>query len=162
MLARWNDFGRFGRFNPREFAAPVDLFDQLHREMNRLFFDFERGGPERELEATGSPWPRFSFEDTGSALVIRADVPGLSEKDLALTLEGSTLTVKGERSDVSPEGHSVHRKERRAYKFSRSFSLPTPVDVEKPQAVLKHGVLTVTLHKAKEAQPRQISVTSSG
>ena len=71
------------------------------------------------------------------------------------------MTIKGERQDSAPEGYSVHRKERGAFRFTRSFALPAKVDVEKVQAVLKHGVLTVTLPKAKEAQPRQISVKAS-
>jgi len=159
MLTRWNDFGRLGRLMNREQPEPVEAFDLLRREMNRLFFDFENGGISEEDFERG--FPRVGLEDKGSTLVVRADVPGLGEKDVELTLDSSTLTIKGQRSDETPEGYSAHRKERRAYRFSRSFQLPTKVDTEKTEAVIKNGVLTVTLHKAQEAQPRQVTVRAS-
>jgi HSP20 family protein len=138
----------------------VDPFDALRREMNHLFFDFERGFPGLARQTSGS-WPRATLEDTGAALIVRADLPGVEDKALELSVEEGTLSIKGERQDSAPEGYSVHRKERGAFRFTRSFALPAKVDVEKVQAVLKHGVLTVTLPKAKEAQPRQISVKAS-
>jgi HSP20 family protein len=157
MLTRWNDFGRFPRFANRE--APADAFDLLRREMNRLFYDFENGAADAEY-ARGE-WPRVALEDTGAALVLRAEVPGLAEKDLEITLQNSTLTLKGQRQEEHLEGYSTHRKERAAYRFSRSFQLPAKVDAEKTEAVLKNGVLNVTLQKAQEAQPRHINVRAA-
>lgn len=156
MLMRWNDFGNLGRARARATNA-VDPFDALRREMNHLFFDFERGWPGAVRDESRS-WPRATLEDTGTALVVRAELPGVEDKALDLSVEEATLTIKGERTDTPPEGYSVHRKERAAFQFSRSFALPAKVDAEGAQAVLKHGVLTVTLPKAKEARPRQISV----
>jgi len=161
MLTRWNDFGALGRHNPRDLAGSFDALDDLRREMNRLFFDYERWMPGGPTEGAARVWPRAVLEDTGSALVLRAEVPGVQEKDLELKVDESTVSLKGERAEANPEGYSVHRKERAAYRFARSFALPTKVDSEQAEAVLKHGVLTVTLPKAKEAQPRQISVRSS-
>lgn len=158
MLTRWNDLGRLSRFAPRE--VPSDAFDFLRREVNRLFSDIEYGAPELDFERTAQ-WPQVALEDKGSTLVVRAHVPGLSEKELEITLDNSTLTLKGQRRDDVPEGYSTHRRERAAYRFSRSFQLPAKVDGEKTEATLKNGVLTVTLHKAQEAQPRQISVRAS-
>jgi HSP20 family protein len=126
--------------------------------MNRLLFDFESGLPDAELD---KDWPRTTLEDTGSAFVLRAEVPGLDEKAIELSVDESSVRLKGERPDLAPEGYSVHRKERAAYRFARSFALPTKADPEKVEAVVKSGVLTVTLPKAKEAQPRQISVRGS-
>ena len=160
MLMRWNDFGNLARFRGREPARTSDPFDALRREMNHLFFDFERGYPGANREASGS-WPRATLEDTGAALVFRAEVPGVEDKALELSVEQAALTIKGERKDTPPEGYSTHRKERAAFRFSRSFALPAKVEVDVVQAVLKNGVLTVTLPKAKEAQPRQISVKAS-
>jgi HSP20 family protein len=157
MLTRWNDFGRFGT---RDSAGSFDGLDELRREMNRLLFDFERGLPEGDVEAS-SLWPRAQLEDTGAALVLRAEVPGLSQNDVELTIDEKTLSLKGERRDNVPEGYSVHRKERAAYRFARSFALPAKIDPDQVEASLKHGVLTVTLPKAKEAQPRQINVRAS-
>jgi HSP20 family molecular chaperone IbpA len=103
-------------------------------------------------------WPRVSLFDTGTALVLTADVPGLAEKDLKLTVHQDVLTLSGERKSDAPEGYSTHRRERAPASFSRSFALPSKVDAEKTTAQLKNGVLTVTLSKVPEAQPRQIQV----
>jgi HSP20 family protein len=102
-----------------------------------------------------------TFEDDGSNFVLRADVPGLSESDIQINLAGNTLTLRGERKLEVPEGHSVHRRERSAVRFAKSYELPARVDADKVNATLKHGVLTLTLPKAAEAQPRQISVKAA-
>jgi HSP20 family protein len=160
MLTRWNDFRPLARFSTRG-AASYDPFDALRREMNRLFFDFERELPGAEQDSGPSAFPRASLEDAGSQLLVRLEVPGVDQKDIELSVDGSTLTLKGERKEQPLEGYSVHRKERSAFRFARSFSLPAKVDSEKVAAELKQGVLTVTLPKAREAQPRQISVRAS-
>src|SRR5262245_1188285 len=102
MLMRWNDFGRLARSRARESGREYDPFDALRREMNRLFFDFERGLPNANRNASRS-WPYATLEDTGSALVVRADLPGVEDKALELSVEENTLTIKGERQDSVPE-----------------------------------------------------------
>lgn len=154
MLTFWSDMNPLARFGARR----NDAFDDLRREMNRLFFDFESARPALEMEAG---WPRVSLDDTGESLVLRAEVPGVAEKDLELQVEEGTVSLRGERKEAVPEGHSVHRKERADFRFSRSFQLPTKVDAEKVEAQLKNGVLTVTLPKAEAAKPRKISVRAS-
>jgi len=154
MLTFWSDMHPLARFGTRR----NDAFDDLRREMNRLFFDFESARPALETEAG---WPRVSLDDTGENLVLRAEVPGIAEKDLELQVEESTVSLRGERKETVPEGHSVHRKERADFRFSRSFQLPTKIDAQKVEAQLKNGVLTVTLPKAEAAKPRKISVRSS-
>jgi HSP20 family protein len=99
--------------------------------------------------------------DAGGNLVLEADVPGMTQKDLRLTVNESTLTLEGERKSDAPEGYSVHRQERGALRFSRSFTLPVKTDSERCEATVKDGVLIVKLPKAKEAQPRQIEVRAS-
>jgi len=103
----------------------------------------------------------MSFEDDGSTFTLRADLPGLREKDFEISVAGDTLTLRGERKLEVPEGYSVHRRERREFSFAKSYQLPARVDAEKATASLKHGVLTLTLPKVAEAQPRQISVTAA-
>ncbi|HKA90915.1 MAG TPA: Hsp20/alpha crystallin family protein [Haliangiales bacterium] len=106
-------------------------------------------------------WPRTNFYDNGAELVLQAEVPGLSEKDIQLTVTQDALTLAGERKLDAPEGYAVHRQERGAWKFARSFTLPVKIDPGKTTAVVKDGVLTVTLAKAPEAQPRRIAVKAS-
>jgi HSP20 family protein len=133
--------------------------DDFRRRMDRLFDGFDaRWGLDH---GTAGVWPRATVRDTGAALVLEAEVPGLTEKDVQLTLTQDTLTLAGERKVEVPEGYAVQRRERGAQKFSRSFALPTKVDVERAGAEVKNGVLTVTLPKAAEARPRQIAVRAS-
>lgn len=158
MLIRWNNVG-----------YPVDVVSEVRRRMDRMFDDFD---PFRGLEqqsvfepfqgnffSGGRPtWPKMSLTDEGAAYVLKAQVPGLTEQDVQVAIHQDVLTISGERKGDKLEGYTVHRQERPALKFSRSFTLPHRVDADKTTAELKNGVLTVTLVKAAEAQPRQITV----
>jgi HSP20 family protein len=151
MLTRWSDIDR-------TFA----MMDDLRRRMDQLFGDYDGGRFDRYgLAAAGAAWPRLNVFDTGAAVVVKAEVPGLEEKDIGLTINQDVLTLSGERKPDAPEGYSVHRQERAPVKFSRSFTLPCRVDAEQTSASLKDGVLTITLPKAAEAKPKQISVSAS-
>jgi HSP20 family protein len=132
------------------------VFDELRRRLDRVWDDFEPAPG-----APGVSWPRVNVYDAGANLVLEADVPGMSQKDLRLSVNESTLTLEGERKSDAPEGYSVHRQERGALRFSRSFTLPVKTDSEHCEATVKDGVLVVKLPKAKEAQPRQIEVRAS-
>jgi HSP20 family protein len=146
---------RFGDFDPT-----FTVFDELRRRFDRVWDDYPRPDDEPRA-ATAAAWPRVNVFDSGTALVIEADVPGMTEKDLHLTVNESTLTLEGEHKSDAPEGYSTHRQERGAYRFSRSFSLPFKADVEKCGATVKDGVLTVKVAKAKESQARQIEVRAN-
>jgi HSP20 family protein len=146
-------FGTFYDFD-RSFLA----LDELRRQMDRLWEDFDHGS--RGSQAEGN-WPRANLADTGAELVLTAEVPGLSEKDLTLTLAQDSLTVKGTRNGKAPDGYSVHRQERNTVQFARTFAFPMAIDPEKTTASVKHGLLTVTLPKAAAVRPRQITVKTS-
>ena len=87
------------------------------------------------------------------------EVPGLVEDELKIEAHSDAITITGERKINHPEGVTVHRAERSPGKFSRSFGLPCQVDLEKTTASLNNGILTVTMRKHPEAQPKTISVT---
>ena len=134
------------------------LLDQLRRKMDRVFYDLDRGAdPFTDQES----YPRANFYDNGKTFLLSVELPGLSERDFELTLAKDVLTLSGEIKAESPEGYSVHRRERQPLRFSRSFALPAQVDPEKISATLENGVLTVTLEKAPEGQPRTISVRAN-
>ncbi|MBI3203555.1 MAG: Hsp20/alpha crystallin family protein [Polyangiaceae bacterium] len=138
-----------------DFDRTLAIMDQLRRRMDRVFDDVDRSGaPE---PATGGV-PPVNFHDTGNALVLQADLPGVREADLDISLEKDVLTLAGQRKSDVPEGYAAYRQERAPFRFSRSFALPVKVDPEKTSAVLQDGVLTVTLEKAPEVKPRQIAV----
>jgi HSP20 family protein len=134
-----------------DFDRTFDVFDELRRTMDQAFVN---GG-------AAASAPRANVYDTGGELVIEADVPGIAEQDLQLTLTQDTLVLAGERKLAAPEGHALHRRERGDQRFSRSFALPTKVDPDRAVAALKDGVLTVTLPKAAEVRPRQITVKAA-
>lgn len=158
MPTRFNDWV-FGDLN-RGFST----LQQLRREMDRVFGDFEsrNSGPQQAgFRPRSSDWPRITLDDTGTGFGLRAEVPGFAERDLKITVEQNSLTIQGERKLDTPEGYSVHRRERSDLAFARSFTLPARVDAEKTVAVLKHGVLELNLPRVKEEQPHRIQVTAS-
>lgn len=155
MLTRFSDFNDWPSFGLADFGRSYGVQHQLRRELERLLGDVDSNSA-----SSASPNP-VTFEDDGHNFVLHADVPGLTENDFQINVAGTTLTLRGERKLEVPEGHSVHRRERSAFHFAKSYELPARVDAEKATATLKHGVLTLTLPKAAEAQPRQISVKAA-
>jgi HSP20 family protein len=146
MLTRWG-----------EIDSTFAWMDELRRRMDQAFQEFDQS---YGFYPTAG-WPRANLYDSGSELVLKAEVPGLLHKDLNVTINQDVLTISGERASDAPQGYSVHRQERTPVKFSRSFSLPTKVDPEKVGASLREGMLTIRLSKVPEAQPRQITVKVS-
>lgn len=150
-----------------DFDRTFAMMDELRRRMDRALGDFDahparaslRGDFDR-LPRWASQGPRIHLFDSGQAFVVKADLPGVTDKDLQISLNQDVLTLSGERKPDAPEGYAVHRQERAPARFSRSFTLPSKVDPEKTSAVLKNGVLTLTLAKAPEAQPRKITVNA--
>jgi HSP20 family protein len=142
---------------------PFRAVSTLQEQMNRLFEDtFFRGGDEAALTAWA---PSVDIYETEHELVLRADLPGLEEKDIDLRLENNMLTIRGERQfDKSVKEENFLRVERTFGAFSRSFALPNTVNPDAVKAEYKSGVLTVTLPKREESKPRQvkISVSSNG
>jgi HSP20 family protein len=153
MWTRLSDFDRL--LSGDEFDRTFGLLDQFRRRANRLFEDLPASG-QGVLPQTG--WPRTQLYDNGAELVVAAEVPGLSEKDIQVNINQDMLTLSGERLVDPPEGYSVQRRERAPVRFSRTFTLPCRVDAEKSGATVSNGILTVTLTKAPESQPRQIAV----
>jgi HSP20 family protein len=153
MLTRFHDFDN-----------AYTMMDELRRRMDRIFGDvagYASGGqPEQggDWNLSAGGWPRTNVYDAGSNLLLEAEVPGLTQQDLQLTINQNLLTLTGERRLDVPEGYTVHRQERVPLRFSRSVTLPCKIDPEKSVASLDNGVLTVTLPKAPEAQPRKIAI----
>jgi HSP20 family protein len=147
MLTRWSDFDR-----------TFSYLDQLRRRMDRLFDEYDGGVSEAAFDGG---WPRSNLIDAGAQLVLTAELPGLSDRDVKIEATQDGLTFSGERRSEAPAGYSVHRQERPSFRFSRSVAFPCKVDTERTTASLVNGVLTVTIPKAPEAQPRHITVKAS-
>jgi HSP20 family protein len=103
--------------------------------------------------------PAFEVKETTDSFVVRADLPGLEDKDLDVSLHAGVLTVSGSRqAENRSEGESYALYERQFGSFSRSFSLPEIADGERIEAKLESGVLTLTIGKKADAKPRKISL----
>ena len=130
-------------------------FNALSNRFNRLF-DLPR---EENADYLGSWSPAVDIYDKGSEVVIHAELPGMKKEDIDVRVENNVLTIRGKKErkeEVKEEGY--FRTERAYGSFSRSFSLPSTVDVTKIGAEYKDGVLTLHVPKAEEAKPRQIDV----
>jgi HSP20 family protein len=138
---------------------PFREFAQLQNRINRAFSDaYSRN--DDGLTTSGSWVPPVDIYQNGEhEIVLKAEVPDMTREDIDITLDGGTLTIKGEKklSNEAKE-EQYHRIERHYGSFSRSFSLPQTVDTAKVAADYKNGLLTVRLPLREEAKPRQIKV----
>ena len=152
-ITRWSP--AFGlATHPRDVVGIQD-------EVNRLFDSFFGRSPARS-DGDAFFAPAVDIEEVGDEFVIRADLPGVSQKDVKVSLMGDTLTIRGERkSEGTREGGSLHRVERVHGVFERSFTLGTPVRNDKVRALYKDGVLEVHVPKAEEAKLKEIEVQVS-
>mgnify|MGYP000153282187 CR=1 FL=1 len=140
-LVRWQPFEGRGNIN--------DRFDNVY-------------GRSRFLHAvpTGFWYPAVDILESKDAYLIRAELPGMKKEDIHLELEDGTLTLSGERKFEEPtNGDEYHRVERLAGKFSRSFHIPQAVKDDGIKATYRDGILEVSVPKAEEAKPRQITVS---
>jgi HSP20 family protein len=103
--------------------------------------------------------PAFEVKETTDSFVLRADLPGVEEKDLDIAVHTGVLTVSGSRqSEERKEGESYALYERQYGSFTRSFSLPDMADGDRIDAKLDNGVLTLTIGKKAEAKPKKIAI----
>jgi HSP20 family protein len=137
---------------------PVRELDSLQGDMNRLFDRFFEG-------RTGNGgavrrWiPAMDLVETGDHLVLRADLPGMTEDDVDIEIKDGVLTVSGERkAEHEEKGEGFHRVERSFGRFSRSLSLPDGVDTGKVEANFGDGVLEVRVPKPEESKPTRVQI----
>ena len=132
----------------------------LHSEMGRIFGDLF-ASQEGETDAEESYWmPTVDVSETENDFEIRAELPGVSESDVNVSVTDNRLTVKGEkRQETETDGKNYHRVERRYGSFQRSFTLPRNVETSNIKAGFQDGVLTLTIPKAEEAKPTEIPIS---
>jgi HSP20 family protein len=153
-------FGRRGALR----SPGGDPFVELQREMGRLFEDFSRGWPAAASLPGEHPLGRVDVSETDKELAIEADLPGLEQKDVEITLTDDLLTIRGERKEEREERKAAYHLQERAFgTFSRSLRLPFRPDPDKVQARFAQGVLTLTIAKPEQVveQTRKIAINAA-
>ena len=145
-LARWTPRGNLQSFQD---------------EMNRLFNQFFQGGTGEEAGWGVRTWaPPVDIYETDDALILKAELPGVSKDDVSIDIHQNTLILRGQRQhDAEVKEENYHRVERAYGTFQRSFMLPTLVDQEHVQATYTDGVLELRLPKSEAAKPKRIAIT---
>jgi len=143
------------RFDPeRELWS---LRDAMNRLMEESFVLPSILG---EVRGSGRAWGlAVDMYESDDNLIVKASVPGVKPENLDVTLQGETLTIKGEmQEEQQREQGRYHVRERRQGEFSRVVTLPFPIQNDKVAATFENGVLTLTLPKAEAIKPRSIKV----
>jgi HSP20 family protein len=144
----------------------MKLVPYFHRSetpaVSRLFDEFFHGFPfDDSFKENHENWmPSVDILEKEGNLILRAELPGLTEKQIDLKVEGNILTLKGERKMENEDNkNNYHRIESYYGSFTRSFQLPETVNIDKINAEYTNGVLTITLPQKPEVKPREIPVS---
>jgi HSP20 family protein len=144
--ARWEPF--------RDLAT---LQDRVSRILEDVITGPRRGEEQEDL--TPRQWsPPVDIFETAESIVIRVEVPGVERQALDVEIKDSSLIVQGDRKFEEVDGRDYHRVERAYGTFRREFSLPVVVRQDQIHAVLRNGVLEITLLKDEKANPKRIQV----
>lgn len=138
--------------------APWRGMETLRQEMERVFDRFFEPRWD-EFEAVGAWAPKLDFSETKDAFVVKAEVPGVEQKDISVSIQDQMLTIRGEKHKEKEEkDEKYHRVERSWGAFARTIALPAGVDTGKVDATFKDGVLSVKLPKTAAAKGTTIPV----
>ena len=145
-MIRWEPFRELSTFH-----------DRMERLFNEVTGHFARPN---ESDLTAGLWnPPVDVYETNDSIVMKADLPDVKQNEVDISVDGNTLTIKGERKrEKEINEKSYYRSERIYGSFVRSFTLPGTVDPEKIEATFTNGVLKLTLPKREETKPKQIKV----
>ena len=140
---------------------PAAELNTIQTEMNRLFNSlFDNPTRPSTGQAVRRWTPAMDLAESGDHYVLQADLPGLSEKDVQIELEGNVLTISGERKAQRSEDTGGYRRVERSYgSFSRSLTLPKGVNPEAVEASFEHGVLEVRIPKPEQIKPRKVTIS---
>jgi HSP20 family protein len=152
--------------------AGGDPFLSLHRDVNRLFDDVLRGAGLPMAGAEGAQGmanfinPQMNVSETPNEIRITAELPGVTEQDIDISLDQDLLTIRGEKRFEQSQGgekENFHFVERAYGTFQRSIRMPGPLDPEQVRASFENGVLTITLPKAQQQErSHKIQIQSGG
>ena len=134
-----------------------DHWNRFENELDRVWRHWL--SPSDFFDAPSRIAPSMDLAETENELIVKAELPGLTDKAVDVTLKDDVLTIKGEKKQESREkGKHYHRVERSFGSFQRAFRLPSPVDAKAVNAKFENGILEITLPKAEEARPKKIEI----
>ena len=136
-------------------------FNQFREEVDRLVTGVLAGRPNGLIPGMFRGQPAINVWEQNDALKVEMELPGIKSDQLDISVASGELSVKVNVPDEAQENVTYHRRERPIGSFSRIVRLPVEVDVDRVEADLRDGVLTITLPKAESAKPRKINVTST-
>lgn len=140
---------------------PFDEMMSMRESMDRLFEDFFTRRPR-----TAAPlvWqPATEVFETDSEVVVKAELPGIDPKSVAVTITAEGLSIKGEaKADHEEKGRNYYRRELRYGAFQRTIPLPTEVKSEETKAAFRNGILEVRVPKAERVRPKTVKVEVEG
>jgi HSP20 family protein len=149
-------------------STPPDVWRSLRTEMDRLFDRFTSGfgtGPffsARLNEPFSVASPAVDITEDDSAFKLSAELPGMTDKDIQVSVSGDTLTITGEKQQEREEKQQNYHLTERSYgQFRRSFYVPEDVDRDKIEAAFANGVLNVTMPKSAQVTPKKIEVKTA-
>ena len=150
-----------GHFMPR--VGGNDPFDVMREMLSldplRALFGGSMGLQQMPMH---NFMPQFEVRETDDAYIFRADLPGVRDEDLEITLAQSRLTISGHREMEQRNEQDRYYAVERAYgSFTRTFTLPTDVDPNRVEAELRDGVLNLRIAKSPEQQPKKVQVRST-
>lgn len=140
---------------------PWENLATLQDRINRLFSDSLPGrSREAENEISMSAWrPAVDIFDTGDAIVLNAELPGVSKEDVSIEIKDNILTLKGEKNfNKEIKKENFYRREINRGKFHRAFTLLSRIDPDKIQARFNNGILEVKIPKPDEEKPKQVTI----
>ena len=141
-------------------TRPIQDLFSIHNEMSRLFDNWTRPARYR-VEGQSLDWmPVVDILEADEHVEIRAEIPGLSEQDVQVSVTDDVLTLKGEKTQESEENDKkYHRVERSYGRFQRSFTLPANLNPEAIKAKFTNGVLAVSIPKVEKVKPKEIQIS---
>lgn len=139
--------------NPFDWADPLREMARIRREMDALMAGFAGDAP-----LGSGVFPALNVVEDGDKLVLTAEIPGVNADELDISIEGTTLAIRGERKLEEARNVSYHRRERKAGCFHKALTLPYEINTDAVAASCKDGVLRLVLPKAEHAKPKKITL----
>lgn len=154
-----------GPYLPPMFTRGSEGLGSLFREIEKTFDDFSRRSPLAGYFGDGATLPKIDVSEGKDGIEVTAELPGVDEKDLDLTLSNDVLTIRGEKKserDEADKEKSWHVVERRYGSFTRTVTLPYQPDSDKVEAKFEKGVLRIRLPKPAEIAKKEKKIAIGG